>query len=177
MAATDDLAVDLDLVQYRLRAGPCLEAAGTGQLVEVVDLQDEHRWATFPDQAAARGCRGMLSVPFPPAPVTGGLTVYVRSARAWDDAAGRLATRFLEQAAVPVLNRYLYDRAVSRAGHLETAMSSRAGIEQAKGILMERLTLSADQAVQALARASMERNAKLRDVADHVVRTGEFPAG
>jgi hypothetical protein len=72
----------------------------------------------------------------------------------WDDAARRLATRFLEQ-----------------------AMSSRAGIEQAKGILMERLELSADQAFQALARASMERNAELRDVADHVVRTGEFPAG
>ena len=107
--------------------------------------------------------------------MSGGLDVYVRSVGAWDGRARRLATRFLEQAAVPVLNRYLYERALARAEHLETAMSSRATIEQAKGILMERRKLAADQAFQALARASMERNAKLRDVADQVVRTGEFP--
>jgi AmiR/NasT family two-component response regulator len=109
--------------------------------------------------------------------VTGGLNVYVWSARAWDEEARRLATRFLEQAATPVLNRHLYDSALARAEHLQTAMASRAAIEQAKGILMERYKLSADQAFQALARASMAANTKLRDVADQVVETGEFPAG
>jgi hypothetical protein len=175
VAATDDLALDLDQVQYRLGAGPCLQAAETRDLVEVPDLLAEQRWPEFPQQAAGRGCRGVVSVPFPAAPVTGGLNVYVRSAAAWDEAARRRAIRFLSRAAVPVMNRFLYESAVARVQHLETAMASRAAIEQAKGILMERGRLSADQAFEALARASMAANRKLRDVAEHVVATGEFP--
>lgn len=176
-AASDDIATELDEVQYRLGAGPCLEAATSGLLVEAPDLAAERRWPGFSRPASERGCQGVVSVPFPAARVTGGLNVYVRSARAWDGEARRLATRFLEQAATPVLNRHLYERALARAEHLETAMASRAAIEQAKGILMERFKLSGDQAFQALARASMQANTKLRDVADQVVETGEFPVG
>ena len=177
VASTDDLALALDLVQYRLGTGPCLQAAGHREVVEVADLRTERRWAGFPGLAAGRGCRAMVSAPFPPAPIAGGVNLYLRSAEAWDDEARRWTARFLSQAAVPVVNRYLYARAVDRAGHLETAMNSRAGIEQAKGVLMERLKLSADQAFELLARASMVRNTKLRDVADEVVTTGEFPLG
>ncbi|GAB3348881.1 GAF and ANTAR domain-containing protein [Modestobacter lapidis] len=175
VAATEELALDLDLVQYRLGTGPCLQAAGSGDLVEVVDLRAERRWAGFPEQAAGRGCHGMVSIPFPPAPVAGGLNVYVGSPQVWDEETRGLATRFLTQATVPVVNRYLYESAVARARHLETAMASRAAIEQAKGILMERLKLSSERAFETLARASMAANTKLRDVADHVVATGEFP--
>jgi AmiR/NasT family two-component response regulator len=39
---------------------------------------------------------------------------------------------------------------------------------------MERYNLTADQAFQLLARASMTTNRKLRDVADHLARTGEL---
>jgi ANTAR domain/GAF domain len=177
VATTDELALGLDLVQYRLGTGPCLQAAGNREVVVVADLSAERRWADFPEQAAGRGCRAMVSAPFPPSPVAGGVNLYVRSAGAWDDETRRWTARFLTLAAVPVVNRYLYARAVDRAEHLETAMSSRATIEQAKGVLMERLKLSADQAFEVLARASMVRNTKLRDVADEVVTTGEFPLG
>jgi AmiR/NasT family two-component response regulator len=61
------------------------------------------------------------------------------------------------------------------ADNLQTALESRAVIDQAKGILMERHKLTADQSFQLLARASMNSNRKLRDVADHLVATGEFP--
>ena len=58
--------------------------------------------------------------------------------------------------------------------NLQTALESRAVIDQAKGILIERYKLTADQAFQLLARASMTTNRKLRDIADHLVRTGEL---
>jgi AmiR/NasT family two-component response regulator len=47
-------------------------------------------------------------------------------------------------------------------------------IDQAKGILMERFKLTADQAFQALARVSMETNRKVRDIAERFVDTGEL---
>ena len=72
-------------------------------------------------------------------------------------------------------NRYLYESAVERAAHLQTALDSRAVIDQAKGILMERFKLTADQAFQVLTRVSMETNTKVRDVAERFVRTGDLP--
>jgi GAF domain-containing protein len=180
VASTEQLALDLDEAQYRIDAGPCLEAARTGHPVEVADLRAEQRWAGFVELAAQQGCQGILSVPFPrrgPAAPAGGLNVYVRTSDAWDPATRRRAEQFATAAVVPVANHYLYQNALDRAEHLTAALSSRAVIDQAKGILMERFRISADQAFQALARRSMATNTKLRDIADRVVATGEFPAG
>ena len=48
------------------------------------------------------------------------------------------------------------------ADNLQAALETRAVIDQAKGILMERHKLTADQAFQLLARISMTTNRKLR---------------
>jgi hypothetical protein len=48
-------------------------------------------------------------------------------------------------------------------------------IDQAKGVLIERYKLTPDRAFQLLARVSMHANRKVRDIADELVRTGEFP--
>jgi AmiR/NasT family two-component response regulator len=62
------------------------------------------------------------------------------------------------------------------ADNLQTALESRAVIDQAKGILMERHKFTADQAFQVLARVSMQSNQKLRVVADDLVTTGHLPS-
>ena len=71
--------------------------------------------------------------------------------------------------------------AVAMAGarqqeHLARAISARDLIGQAKGILMERHRLTADQAFAVLARTSQESNRKLIDVARSVAETGELSA-
>jgi AmiR/NasT family two-component response regulator len=70
---------------------------------------------------------------------------------------------------------YLYESVVEQVGHLRAALDSRAVIDQAKGILMERLKLTADQAFSVLAGASMTTNTKVREVAEDLVRTGQVP--
>ncbi|MCW2618290.1 MAG: Response regulator with antiterminator output domain, partial [Modestobacter sp.] len=60
------------------------------------------------------------------------------------------------------------------AGNLQIALESRAVIDQAKGILMERHKLTPDQAFQALASVSMRTNTKVRDVAEQLVLTGSL---
>jgi AmiR/NasT family two-component response regulator len=42
---------------------------------------------------------------------------------------------------------------------------------------MERYGLTADQAMQTLAQATMQTDAKIRHIADDLVRNGEFPRG
>ncbi|OMQ16206.1 hypothetical protein A7K94_0204175 [Modestobacter sp. VKM Ac-2676] len=175
VAASGELARTLDEAQYANSAGPCLEAATTGRPVEVADMGAEPRWAPFPRLAAEQGCRSLLSYPLPPQElISGGLNVYARSHRPLDERTLALAGRFAAYAVVPVSNMYLYESAVARAEHLRAALDSRAVIDQAKGILMERLKLTADQAFSALAQVSMDTNTKVRDIAERFILTGEL---
>jgi GAF domain-containing protein len=175
VAASAPLAMELDGTQYRLGAGPCLSAATTGRTAEVPDTSADTLWPAFSREAAARGCTRIMSVPLPVQElVSGGLNVYLRGARPQDESATALATRFAGYAVVPVSNMYLYTSAVERADRLAAALDSRSVIDQAKGILMERFKLTADQAFQALVRVSMESNLKVREVAERFVRTGEL---
>jgi hypothetical protein len=175
VAASGPLAVDLDDTQYRLGDGPCVSAATTGLVAEVPDTSADRRWPQFGRAAADRGCTRVVSVPLPVQElVSGGLNVYLCGARPEDESAAALATRFAGYAVVPVSNMYLYTSALERADHLAAALDSRGVIDQAKGIMMERFKLTADQAFQALARVSMESNLKVREIAERFVRTGEL---
>ncbi len=60
---------------------------------------------------------------------------------------------------------------------LERALESRDLIGQAKGVLMARHKLTADEAFDLLRAASNHRNEKLRDVAEQVARTGTLGLG
>ena len=174
-ASSDPLALELDQVQYAQAGGPCVQAAATGSVAEVLDTGTDPRWPAFSRAAADRGCRSVLSSPLPPHERTsGGLNVYARRGWPLDDRTREVVARFAAYAVVPVSNAHLYGSAVSRAEHLTTALDSRSVIDQAKGILMERFKLSADQAFSALTRVSMETNTKVRDVAARFVETGEL---
>ncbi|MGY1621711.1 ANTAR domain-containing protein [Geodermatophilus sp. SYSU D00965] len=60
--------------------------------------------------------------------------------------------------------------------HLQRAITSRDVIGQAKGILMERYELNADQAFPVLARVSQQTNRRLVDIADELTRTRTVPS-
>jgi GAF domain-containing protein len=177
VVSTGQLAVDLDETQYDRGHGPCLHAARTGELTEIADTRTDDRWPDYTPRAVEHGNLSSLSIPLAidkDERVTGALNVYARRPDAFDEASRSVATRFAPYAAVAAGNLYAYQSARDMADNLQTALESRAVIDQAKGILMERHKLTADQAFQLLARASMTTNRKLRDVADHLVQTGEL---
>jgi len=62
------------------------------------------------------------------------------------------------------------------AEQLHQALMTRDVIGQAKGILMERLKLTPEEAFDALRHASQRLNEKLRAVASTLAETGEFDA-
>jgi AmiR/NasT family two-component response regulator len=63
----------------------------------------------------------------------------------------------------------------TEVAQLREAMSRRAPIEQAKGVLMQRMRCSADDAFAELVRRSQRSHVKLHDVA--VALLAEVPAG
>jgi GAF domain-containing protein len=177
VVSTGALATDLDERQYQRGHGPCLHAARTGDMVEIPDTRADDRWPDYTPRAVEHGNLSSLSIPLaidPEAQVSGALNIYARRVDAFDEASRAVATRFAPYAAVAAGNLYAYQSARDMAGNLQIALESRAVIDQAKGILMERYKLTADQAFQLLARASMTTNKKLREVADYLVQTGEL---
>jgi GAF domain-containing protein len=175
-AASGRLALELDETQYRLGDGPCLAAATTGHPAEILDTRTAAGWADFAAHAAEWDCSSVLSFPLPvQEKLSGALNVYARQTPLTDTRTRELVSRLAAYAVVPVSNMYLYESAVEQVGHLRAALDSRAVIDQAKGILMERLKLTADEAFRVLARASMTTNTKVRDIAELCVRTGEIP--
>lgn len=177
VVSTGQLAVDLDETQYARGHGPCLHAARTGELTEIPDTRTDTRWPDYTRRAAERGNLSSLSIPLlidGEAQVTGALNIYARRPHAFDEASRSAATRFGPYAAVAAGNLHAYQAARDMADNLQAALESRAVIDQAKGVLMERYKLTPDQAFQLLARASMHTNRKVRDIADHLVHTGEL---
>jgi GAF domain-containing protein len=178
VVSTGQLAIDVDESQYERDHGPCLHAARTGELVLVTDTRTDSRWPDYMPRAAERGALSSLSVPLAiddDAQVTGALNIYGREADAFDEDARATATRFGPYAAVAAGNLHAYESARDMADNLQAALASRAVIDQAKGVLIERYKLTPDQAFQLLAQASMHANRKVRDIADDLVHTGELP--
>ena len=62
-----------------------------------------------------------------------------------------------------------------QTAQLKEALESRDVIGQAKGILMERERVTADDAFNMLRRGSQHLNRKLRDLAEEIAATGEEP--
>ena len=180
VASTGELATNLDEAQYDRGHGPCLHAARTGELTEIADMRTDSRWPDYTPRAAERGALSSLSVPLgidEDEQVAGAINIYAREPNAFDEASRTAATRFGPYAAVAAGNLHAYQGARDRADNLQAALVSRGVIDQAKGILMDRHKLTADQAFQVLAQMSMKTNRKLHAVADELVHTGDLPPG
>jgi GAF domain-containing protein len=172
--------VDLDETQYERGHGPALHAARTGELTEIADTRNDSRWRDYSQRAAEAGNLSSLSVPLAideDEQVSGALNLYAREPHAFDEDSRTAATRFAPYAAVAAGNLHAYQSAQDRADNLQTALETRGVIDQAKGILMARHKLTADQAFQILVRMSMKTNRKLHAIADDLVNTGELPRG
>lgn len=68
------------------------------------------------------------------------------------------------------------EAAYERRAQLEQALRTRIVIEQAKGVLAERLDLSVDEAFEVLRRAARSSRTKIHALAVEVVSSRETPA-
>jgi hypothetical protein len=169
---SDELAVKLDEVQYEHDEGPCvraLEAGGLG-IARSDDLAHDDTWTRFGPAAAELGAGSVFSVGLFPVgdkrPLRGALNLYSLAPGGFD-VVDREATVLLA-AHVSTALAYITvtEAAQLRETQFQSALDSRDVIGQAKGILMERRGLPADEAFDVLRRASQDLNVKLRDVAE-----------
>ena len=167
--ASDQLVVDVDSAQYELRQGPCLDAAYERRTIRVDDLSAEERWPDFARHARDLGVGSMLCFQlYVERGDLGALNLFSRRPRAFDDESEHVGLLFASHAAVAMAGAKLEDQ-------LREGMSSRDLIGQAKGILMERYKITAEQAFLVLTRVSQQHNIKLRVLAERLAATGDMP--
>jgi len=171
-AASHSLVVELDELQYRSGEGPCLEAVKEpAPAVYGPDLAHDTRWPVFGPQAGARGIGSLVSNKIAADGTVGALNLYSRRTDAFDQADRDTAYLLAIFAAVVVAS----SQARLQAANLQDALENRDVIGQAKGILMEREKVTADEAFEMLRRASQRLNRKLRHLAEDIATTGEEP--
>ncbi len=177
--STDHSATAVDQAQYDAEEGPALDAF-TMPIVDAPSFPDE-RWPLLGAHPADHGVQSSLSYQLDTSTRdhaetrTASLSVYGPTPAAFDQAAqeiGAILAAYASLAARAVGERTTLE-ALDR--HLEQALLSRDVIGQAKGILMERLKTTPEDAFEILKRSSQRLNLKLREVARKLAETGEVP--
>lgn len=164
--STADFVRTVDDIQYALDEGPCVSAVRAGHTFVSGNLGGEPQWPRFGPRVGRLGVHSALSLPLLlPDGVVGALNVYAHRRDAFDGSAVRLGETFAGPAAVSAANAQLLARAERLAGQLTEALSSRAEIDQALGIVMSRTGGTAAEAFDRLRAQSQSRSMKLADVA------------
>lgn len=169
-AATQERARLLDEFAVQSGQGPGIDCFRTGQPVSVADVSATREWPRF---AAATTMTGFASVHVLPLrlrdQVIGTLSLFGDDPGSLDENTRRTGQALADVATIGLLqHRAIHDREVL-AGQLRTALDSRIAIEQAKGILAERLQMSVADAFALLRSSARRHNRRLSDIARAVV--------
>jgi transcriptional regulator with GAF, ATPase, and Fis domain len=166
VASTDTSAQQLDGDQMSTDQGPCFDAFDQRTTVVSNDLSTDDRWPVLAQHAAPLA--GAVSAPLQVGEdLVGMLNVYVTGTPDRDlvDAVELLSTTI----AALLVDMQIRDELLSTAHQFELALTSRATIDQAKGVIMAHRHCGPEEAFQHLVDLSSARNVKLRDLAKEIV--------
>lgn len=173
VAPTGPVSSRLHDLQAEIGEGPCLTSLWKQHTVVVADLPADERWPRLAPHAATLGVRSTLSFQlYVHGDNLGALDLYSGDADAFGEDSVLIGDLFARHASVALAH-------AGQVRHLNHALASRDVIGQAKGILMQRDGLTAQDAFAMLVRVSQETNLKLVDVAgwlaDEVEKRAERP--
>jgi GAF domain-containing protein len=170
VATSNNLAAQVDEIQYGGDEGPCLDALRTGVLVQVDDLTQDERWNRYRPHAIAHGVISSLSLPLAVDGQTiAALNLYSGQRAAFAGTTRQHAETFAAQCAAALTLTLRQAQQAQVQQQLGEAMASRSVIDQAIGILMGQQRCDATTAFDLLRQASQHRNRKLRDIAADII--------
>lgn len=171
VASSSETMRVLELFELQAQEGPCLDCFRTGQpQLNQALAAAGGRWPRFAPEALAAGFRSVQAVPLRlRGNVIGALNLFHTDHRELTDPDVDVAQAFADIATIAILQHRAARESQLVNEQLNHALNSRIVIEQAKGMLAERLDLTMEQGFSALRGYARDHNLRLADVANEVV--------
>lgn len=161
-----------DAAQLGSGEGPCVEASLGARQVSTADATTDPRWPRLAGRIGATALPAVLSTPLVvEGEVVGVLNLY--SPGQWLPRAAPDAELYAGALAALVHDARRRHALEELTGQLQRALSSRAVIDQAIGVLMTRLKIDPDAAFRELVRVSQHENVKVRELAGLIVNAAQ----
>lgn len=172
VAASDEAAHVMELLQLQSDEGPCLDCFQTAAPVSVADLAEAaNRWPTFAAAVAQRGdFRSIHALPLRlRGRAIGALNLFGNVPGPLPELDLALGQALADVATIGILQERAIRRSEVLNEQLQSALNNRVIIEQAKGVLAQYGDLTPADAFQGLRRFARSRNLKISDVARRIV--------
>lgn len=170
LASTNERVRSLEVFELQRGEGPCVDSFRQAAQVIEADLTASDRWPLFTPAALELGFHSVFAFPMRlRGQVIGALNLFRGQSQDVDPDDVAMAQTYADMATIGILQQRAAHEARDLAANLQGALNSRVVIEQAKGVLAERVGYEMDEAYQAMRWYARDHNLRLREVAAGVV--------
>jgi len=175
VASSSDTMRLVELFELQSEEGPCVDCFRTGAASTCDDLTSEAAmWPSFASVAIDAGFRSAHALPMRlRGSVIGALNLFRSTPGGLDESDTFAAQALADVATIAILQHRVSTEAQLLNEQLNKALSSRIIIEQAKGVIAERVGIGTDEAFQRLRSYARSHNLLLSDLARDVA-AGNF---
>ena len=160
----------VELFQLQNEEGPCLDCYRSSRPVLVADVAEDPRWPRFREEFQRHGFRAVHALPLRlRAETIGAINFFHGRSGLLSQEDVRVGQALADVATISILQQRAIERTETVSEQLQTALSSRVIIEQAKGVLAESAGLDMDAAFASLRGYARHQNQQLTAVARSVV--------
>ncbi|MGH9153322.1 MAG: GAF and ANTAR domain-containing protein [Acidimicrobiales bacterium] len=161
----------VELFEIQAQEGPCPDCFRSGEAIVNGDLASgDGRWPAFAPVALAGGFASVHAVPLRlRGHVVGALNLFGSGPGELGEADVVAARALADVATIAIVQHRVAGEAQVLAEQLTHALTSRVVIEQAKGVLAERVGTGVDEAFSRLRAFARRSNRRLTDVAQSLI--------
>ena len=171
MASSSEAMRLLELFEVQADEGPCLDAYATGRQILDHDLAAaDPRWPRFAAEAVDAGFSSANALPMRlRGSVIGALNLLSNEPGAMTAEDVAIGQAFADVATIAILQHRVTSESQTLNEQLQHALNSRIVIEQAKGMIAERLDLDMSDSFARLRNHARRHNLRLADLANDVI--------
>jgi hypothetical protein len=177
LASSSERMRILELLEVQNNEGPCRDCYLTGgQILNKSVDAAESEWPHFAPMAREAGFQMLHAVPMRLRGQTiGAINIFDPTLQNLSVHSANMTQAFADVATIGILQERSYKDQMILTAQLAKALDTRVAIEQAKGVLAERLKISMDEGFGLLRGYARSNNLRLSDVAQ-AVTGGELPS-
>jgi GAF domain-containing protein len=174
VGATDQIAAEMDRIQYEVGEGPCLSSIANQATFKIDDLSSNRQWPRFAAAAAGKGINSLMAFVMQISDESlAALNLFAKRTQAFTREDVRVGAVFASHAVFTLANAQTHEADQQKAQQLEEALVTRGVISNAVGILMAQEAVNRDEAFGILRNTSQNLNMKLRVIAEGIVDKAE----